>query len=675
MYPKNSFEASSAWAEDILSQMTLEEKCDYVGGEDIFFTKPIERLGIKRVLMSDATAGIHLRDRFNEFTYQNAIQKSTAFPCPLQLAATWNPDLAEAFGRSVAEQALAAGVGVLLGPGFNLYRHAQCGRNFEYFGEDPFLISRLIERYIRGAQDAGVIATAKHFVANNTDYFRRKSNSVVDERTLNEIYLPAFKAAIDAGVLAVMTSYNLVNGEWAGQSEAVIKDLLRGHLGFKWLVMTDWWSVFDGTKVARSGQDLEMPARLATLDLAEKARSGEVAEAEVDRMVKSILTTLKSMDLFDLQPRCDLVANFYLHEAVALRVAREGTVLLKNDNDILPLKGDGEILLIGDFIENKASGGGSARVEGYDTVQLLDALRSEFGERIHYQKAPSWECIAAAERVILSLGTQDSEGWDRPFALRRFDESFARKVMSLNKEVIVLVQSGSGIRMTDWSDQAAAVLYCWYNGQNGHRAVAEILSGKTNPSGKLPITIEREFADGVDPNYVPTGEHLYSGWNDEWEASREIYDIHYDEGVFVGYRWYESRGIAPLFPFGHGLSYTTFEYSTLEVSQREVAIGDKLEVSFTLKNVGALTGSEVAQLYVRDVESSLPRPVKELKGFIKVTLAPGVTIRTTFELSKADFSFWSPDRGDWVAEAGNFELIVGSSSADLRLSETIVLVG
>ncbi len=654
--------------------MTLDEKCDYVGGEDIFYTKAIERLGIKRVMMSDATAGVHLRDRFHEFTFQNAIEKSTAFPCPLQLSATWNPELSEEFAKSVAEQSLAAGIGILLGPGFNIYRHSQCGRNFEYFGEDPFLTSRMIEKYIKGAQDTGVVATVKHFVANNTDYFRRKSNSVVDERTLNEIYLPAFKAGIEAGVLAAMTSYNLVNGEWAGQSEEVIRGLLRGHLGFKWLVMTDWWSVFDGAKVAKSGQDLEMPACLATIGLADKVRSGEVDEEDVNRMVKSILTTLKSMDLFDLEPRADLVANFPQHEAVALQTAREGTVLLKNEAGILPLAGEDEILVIGDFLESKAFGGGSARVDGYDTVQLLDALRAEFGERVAYEKAPTWERIASARRVVLSIGTLDSEGWDRPFELKEFDESFVRKVLELNQNVVVLVHSGSGIRMTDWGGEAAAIVYCWYNGQNGHTAVAEILSGKTNPSGKLPITIEREFADSVDPDYVPAGEHLYSSWNDEWEAAREIYDIEYEEGIFVGYRWYEKKRIEPLYPFGHGLSYTEFEYSDVSVSKDAFRKGETVELTFKVRNTGAKAGAEIAQVYVRDVESSLPRPVKELKGFRKVSLAAGESKVVTVTLDEAAFSFWSPEAKGWVAERGSFELLVGASSSDLRLSAKVELM-
>lgn len=676
MYPKTSYKDARQWAEGVVAKMTLDEKCYYVGGEDIFFTKAIERLGIPRVMMADATAGVHLRDRFHESTYQNAIGKSTAFPCPVQLASTWNPDLAESYARAVAEQCRAVGVGVLLGPGFNLYRISQCGRNFEYFGEDPYLVSRMIERYVKGVQETGVIATLKHFVANNTDYFRRKSNSIVSERALRELYLAAFQAGIDAGALAVMTSYNLLDGEWCGQSEHVIKNLLRDQLGFKWLVMTDWWSVFDGAKVAKSGQDLEMPACEATLGLAAKVRSGEVAEADVDRMVASILATFKAMELFDLKPEPERVRDFPKHEAVALQAAREGTVLLRNERGILPLRdGDGDILVIGDFLTSKAHGGGAATVEGYDTVQLLDALRERFGERIHFLKAPTDEQIRSAKRVILSVGTMDSEGWDRRFALKAGDEAWIQRVLGLSESVIVLVQSGSGIRMTGWHERAAAIVYCWYNGQNGHRAVAEILAGDVNPSGKLPFTIEREFADGPGASYVPKGETLYNSWNDEWEAARAVYDVRYEEGVLMGYRWYDSKGIEPLYPFGFGLSYSQFEYSDIEASPSEFNADGAVELSFTLRNAGARAGAEIAQVYVRDLEASVARPEKELKGFAKVWLEAGESRRVTVTLRKDAFSFWSEEEGGWVAEKGTFELLVGASSRDVKLSGRVELRG
>ncbi len=675
MLPKISFEDASQWAEGILSQMTLEEKCKYVGGTDIFFTEAIERLGIKRVFMSDATAGVNLRDQFRASTYQNAVEKTTQFPSSIVLASTWNPELSADYARSVGEQCNAAGVGVLLGPGFNLYRHAQCGRNFEYFGEDPFLISRMVENYVEGMQSTGVVATLKHFVANNTDYFRRKSNSIVDERTLNEIYLPAFKAGIEAGALAVMTSYNLVNGEWASQSEEVIHGLLRKHLGFKWLVMTDWWAIYDCAKTAKSGQDLEMPGCEALADLENKVKSGEVAEADVNRMVKSILTTLKAADLFDVEAKPEMVEKFPEHEAVALQTAREGTVLLRNENNALPLKAsDEEILVIGQFVTENAYGGGAATVKGYDNLTLLDALTAEFGERINYDKAPTEETIRNAKTLILSLGTMDSEGWDRDFQVRPFDHLFVEHVLSLNPNAILLVNSGSGIKLTDYVDRTSAIIYAWYNGQNGQQAVAEILAGKVNPSGKLPITLEKDFADSIDPDYVPEGEVLYSGWNDGWEANREIYDVPYDEGVFVGYRWYEHKKIEPLYPFGFGLSYSTFEYSDLSVSAKSFSADEGVVVTFKITNTADVDGAEIVQLYVADLESSVARPAKELKGFKKIFLTAGESKEVSLKLSKADFSFWCSEGKDWKAEAGDFEVLVGASSADIKLATEVSLV-
>lgn len=674
MYPKTSFADAARWAQEKTALMTLEEKCRYVGGTDIFFTQAIERLGISRVMMSDATAGVVLRDRFYDVTYQNPLHKSTAFPAPIMLAATWNPSLAEQYASSIAEQCNANGIGVLLGPGLNMYRISQCGRNFEYFGEDPFLIARMVERYVRGVQNQGVVATLKHFVANNTDYFRRKSNSVIDQRTLHEIYLPGFKAGIDAGAMAVMTAYNLVNGEWTGQSKAVITDLLRTQLGFKGLVMTDWWSVYDGVATAKSGQDLEMPASQATARLAQMVNEGEVTEAEVDRMVTSILTTFKAMELFGKKPQPELQTNFPKHEAVALDTAREGIVLLRNQNNILPLDdSDDDILLLGEYIHTKATGGGSSFVKGYNQITAFEALRQTFGERVHYLAAPTDDDIRNAKRIILSVGTTEAESWDRPFALPIGEELYVRRVLKLNPNVIVLINAGSGLRMTDWHDQAAAILYCWYNGQNGNIALAEILSGEVNPSGKLPFTIEREFKDGPGAGYIPEGEILYNGANDEWEAHRGIYDVNYGEGVFVGYRWYEQRQIAPLFPFGYGLSYSRFEYSDLRCDLSEKTADQPLIIQFKLRNAGPLAGMEVAQVYLHDCEASVPRPIKELKGFRKLALAAGEEQTVEITLSAEAFAFYDEQQQGWTVEPGRFEVLVGPSSADMVLKAEVTV--
>ncbi len=391
-------------------------------------------------------------------------------------------------------------------------------------------------------------------------------------------------------------------------------------------------------------------------------------------MVKSILTTLKAMDLFTKKPQPDLVHKFPEHETIALQTAREGVVLLRNQNNILPLPKDtAEILLLGNYIHKKAVGGGSSEVKGYNQITLFQALHKVFGERARYEASPTDDMIRNAGRIILSVGTQDAESWDRPFALEIGEELYIKRIVRLNPNVIVLVNSGSAIRMTDWYDKAAAIMYCFYNGQNGNLAVTEILTGDVNPSGKLPFTIEREFADGPGAGYIPAGEVLYNGANDEWEKNRAVYDVRYDEGVMVGYRWYESRNVAPLYPFGFGLSYTEFTYSDLAV-RRLPAGGDALvEVSFKVANSGGCAGQEITQIYVRDLACSVPRPVKELKAFRKIPLGAGEHSLVQLQLTRRAFAFWCSKSKDWCVEAGEFEVLVGGSAQDIRLKSSIVL--
>jgi beta-glucosidase len=533
----------------------------------------------------------------------------------------------------------------------------------------------MIEEYVRGVQSTGTIATLKHFVANNTDYYRRRSNSVVDERALHEIYLPPFKAGIDAGARAVMTSYNQLNGEWCGQSETVIDELLRKQLGFQWLVMTDWWSVYDGEKLAKSGQDLEMPLAVALKDAHALIRDGKVKMSDIERMAKSILRTYFSMKFDEMKRDTSYYDNFADHERTALQTAREGIVLLKNDGNILPLTGNTKsILLTGDFVEKLAAGGGSAEVKGYNNKLMLDELKKEFGEKLVYVKTPSIAQIHSADIVFCNVGTEDSEGWDRPFALPEDQELKVRLCVENNPNTIVIVTSGSGIRMTDWNVKARAIVYAWYGGQTGNQALAEIIAGKTNPSGKLPITIEKDFKDSPGYGYIPPGESLYAGWNDGKEKDHPIFDINYKEGIFIGYRWYEKKKIEPLYPFGYGLSYTSYEYSSLSVSKEKFNENDTIMVTFAVKNTGTVKGTEIAQLYVEDVHSSLPRPIKELKGFKRAEVEPGQTITITLQLTKKDFSFWNPDAKGWSAEKGEFIIHVGSSSRDIKLQKAIELL-
>jgi beta-glucosidase len=673
--PPVSYEVAAHWADSMISLMTLEEKISLIGGDRIFFTNPIPRLNIPAVMMADATQGVHLRDHFHEIQYEPVLPRSTAFPSPILLASAWNRSLAKQYAHAIGEECKAGGIAVLLGPGMNIYRISQCGRNFEYFGEDPYLAGSMIENYVTGLQSTGTIATLKHFVANNSDFFRRRSNSIVDERTLHEIYTRAFKAGIDAGAMAVMTSYNPLNGEWCGQSSYVIDTLLRQQLGFKWLVMTDWWSVYDGEKVIKSGQDLEMPYRIATEKTADLLDSSKVSVDHVNRMVSSILTTLYAMQAFDRKPDTTLLATFDEHEKVALQTAREGVVLLRNENQLLPLQSRiKNILLTGQFIDEIARGGGSGTVEGYNYITLRSALQDEFGEKLIVSKLAGEEEVRSADAVILNIGTLDSEGWDRPFDLPDSTEHLVQRVTELNPNTVVLVNSGSGVNMSGWNTKAGAILYAWYGGQAGNKAVAEIISGKVNPSGKLPITIEKNFKDSPGYGYLPEGEALYNDWNEDAERLHPVFDVNYTESILVGYRWYDGKSIEPLYHFGFGLSYTSFSYSDLRISAKVIRAGEPLKVSFIITNTGKVAGAETAQLYIRDMDSKHTRPVKELKGFEKIRLGPGESGKVVIVLTGMDFSYWSPEIKDWYAEPGEFLIMVGSSSDQIALTKYIEII-
>jgi beta-glucosidase len=676
--PPVSYESAAQWADSIVALMTPEEKINFLGGDRIFFTNAVPRLNIPAVMMADATMGVHLRKEFDyqgrKYVYDTVLPKSTAFPASILLASTWNRELAWNYARSIGEECRAAGIPILLGPGMNIYRISQCGRNFEYYGEDPYLAGRMIENYVTGLEGTGTIATLKHFVANNTDYFRRKSNSVIDERTLHEIYTPAFKAGIDAGAMAVMTSYNLLNGEYCGQSANVINGLLRNQLGFKWMVVTDWWSVYEGEKVIKSGQDLEMPYRIATKDAAALVQEGKVKIEEINRMVTSVLRTLYAMDAFNRKQEKKYLEKFEEHEQVALQTAREGIVLLRNENNILPIESpQKEILLTGEYLDTIAEGGGAATVEGYNRVTISQALKKELGAALKINKKPSDAEIRSATIVILSIGTYDSEGWDRPFDLPAAKEELILKTAALNPNIVVIVNTGSGINMSRWNTKVKAILYAWYGGQTGATATAEIISGKTNPSGKLPVTIEKDFKDSPGYGYMQEGAKFYTGWNDSTERKTPIYDVVYKEGIFVGYRWYEKNNIEPLYPFGFGLSYTSFKYNNLKLLKSIFQPADEIEISFIVTNTGDREGAETAQLYIQDIKCSVPRPVKELKGFEKLVLKPGETKQINISLKYKDFAFWDPAQKNWVTEPGKFKILIGSSSANILLSAEIGL--
>ncbi len=678
--PPVDYKTAVKRASEILSKMTLEEKISLIGGERSFYIKGFDKYKIPELYLSDATQGVHIRKEIN-----TGLPKSTAMPCPSALTATWNIKLAHDYAKAVGEECRAGGIAVLLGPGMNIYRISQNGRNFEYFGEDPFLASRVIENYVVGMQSTGTMATLKHFLLNNTEYYRRKSNSIVDERTIHEIYTPAFKAGIDAGAMCVMTSYNQINGEWAAESKYVITDLLRKYLGFRGLVMSDWWSTWDPEKSIKSGLDLEMPGEPGNhKDLFEKIgdifvkknaarliKEGKVSENDINRMAKNIIRTSIEMGIYDRTVKDESYLNkFSDHESVALNTAREAIVLLRNENNILPIQPDGKkkILLTGEFTETIAQGGGSAKVDGYNFVTMSDAFKNIYGTQVDYVKNPTEEQLKKADVVLLSIGTLDSEGHDKDFNLPNETEELVLTTAAKNKNVVVVVSTGGGVKMTNWNNKVAGILYAWYAGQNGNTALAEIVSGKVNPSGKLPITIEKKFEDSPGADYVPAGEKIYSNWVDDMQPDIPIRNVKYNEGILVGYRWYDTKNIEPLYHFGFGLSYTKFEYSNLKVDTKTFKKGEKLNVTFDVKNAGSSSGKEIAQLYIKDVESSVHRPEKELKGFTKISLEPGETKTIKMKLSGNDFSFWDVKKKEWKIEPGNFVIMVGSSSNDIRSS-------
>ncbi|MFW5775169.1 MAG: beta-glucosidase family protein [Chitinivibrionales bacterium] len=678
-----SYEDATAVAREHVQSMSLDEKIEHIGGKKFFYVKGFDTLQIPDILLADATQGVHLLEHID-------LKKSTAFPAPICLASTWNPQLCEQYAYSVGEECRAGGIGVLLGPGMNIYRISQNGRNFEYFGEDPFLAARMIEQYVGGVQKTGTIATLKHFLCNNTDHRRRTSNSIVDERTLHEIYLPAFKAGIKAGALAVMTSYNQLNGEWAGQSKWVIQDLLKHRLGFRGLVMTDWWSIWDPHKALESGLDLDMPGhgRRSPDDfddfgnpfLRDNAKKlvedGSVSEELIDTMVTTILRVFLMMGFHARQIKDSACLERYrAHEETALQTAREGIVLLKNEDNILPIHevDSPNTLLCGPFADDISCGGGAAKVEGYDHWTLRGALEELAPGACTCRENPTDDEIRKADCVLACIGTLDSEGWDSPFDLDKKTADFLDRITTLSTRVIVIMNAGRGVKLTPWIDTIAGLLYLWYPGQIGNYALAEILLGHVNPSGKLPVTIEKDFRDSPGYPYLPKGDRLYTGWEEDFNMDFPVYDINYDEGVMVGYRWYDHKQIEPLFPFGFGLSYTRFTYSDLSTNTTHVGKNQAVKVSFSVQNTGDGAGKETAQLYISAPNDKISRPPKELKGFKKLCLKPGETKRAEIVITACDFACWDSQTHDWFVEEGEYQISIGSSSRELLL-KTIITV-
>lgn len=786
-------------ADAIVKNMTLEEKVSYLSGATSFSLRAIPRVGIPTVLLADGPVGL-----------RNHAPHSTLYPASILSAATWNRSLFHRLGVSLGDDARARGVGILLGPGVNIYRSPLCGRNYEYFGEDPYLTSQIACEYIKGVQSRGVMATIKHFAGNNQEWNRHHVNSEIDRRTLYEIYFPAFKTAVTkAGVGAVMNSYNLLNGVHATENAWLNRDVLRKEWGFEGLLMSDWTSVYSSIAAANNGLDLEMPkGKFLNMDnLKEALKNGTVDERVIDEKVKHILQTVISFGLFDRQQKDESIPLDYEQSAqTALELAREGIVLLRNEGGVLPLKGVTAVM--GTNASEITTGGGSGNVEPFHATSLCkgmtslrkktmmltddvifdniqaevftDSTKTEKGfcgayynnkslegkpfalrvdEKVDFdweygcamkgmptdtfsvrwtgyyepqkdetlkiyiggddgyrikingkQVAADWgnhaysyrektlhlkgkkgyhleveyfdnissanikvmlqrlnedvlrKGLRKANNVVYAVGFNSSiegEGFDRPFMLPEFQREMIKKVAEINPNTVVVINAGGGVEMDSWINDVKGVVMAWYSGQEGGMALAEILTGKLSPSGRLPISIERRLEDNPSA----------ANYNENTKA-RELRTVEYREGVFVGYRGYERAGIKPLFPFGFGLSYTSFKYSDLKVNQLS---DGQVEVAFTITNTGKKEAKEVAQVYVGEQQPIVVRPAKELKGFEKVSLRPGESKHVTVLLDRDAFMYYDVISESFRMQPGVFSIMVGRSSADIVLNADIKL--
>lgn len=791
-------------ANDLLSKMTLEEKLDYIGGYHAFYIRSIERLSLPEIKMSDGPVGTR-----ND-------GKTTAYPASILSAATWDTALVNKLGIAIGKDARARGVHILLAPGVNIYRAPMAGRNFEYFGEDPYLAGRMAVNYIKGVQSQKVVATVKHFAGNNQEWDRNNVSSDIDERTLREIYLPAFKAAvIDGQVGAVMNSYNLLNGEHATQNNHLNNEILKGQWKFDGILMSDWVATYDGVAAAKGGLDLEMPSGkfMNRQNLLPAIQNGSLSEDVINDKVRRILRVIFRFGFYDNPQKDNSIPLDNPDNAqVALDLARGGIVLLKNDKNILPLsKNIKSIAVIGPNADVNTAGGGSSYTQPFHFVSLLqgikdiapginisyvratvstteeyaktssfytepgssvEGLKAEYfnnknlegspvatrtekiinhiwsdkpdvngigadnfsirytgtikpqktgyyklgvkgddGYRLfvddkmvieewhdqganlktasmlletgkeyrvkleyyenggtaqitfaYYQEALNFsEAVNAAKNVdavILSVGFNagtEGEGSDRKFELQDYQDSLINIIAKANPHTIVVLNAGGNVYMEKWLPSAKALVHAWYPGQEGGTAIAEILFGKTNPSGKLPASFERKWEDN------PTFKNYY----DDDKNKR----VEYKEGLNVGYRYYDKSKVQPLFPFGFGLSYTSFNYSNIKITTK----GKTAIVTFTIKNTGKIDGADVAQIYVHQQHSTLTRPEKDLKGFQKVFLRAGEAKTISVILNEDAFKYYNDQLNQWVLEPGKFDILVGNSSKNILLKGTAQL--
>lgn len=648
----------------LLSLLTLEEKASLTSGASMWATKPIERLAIPSINMADGPHGIR---KTVAGQFGNA-EAATCYPTAVTLASTWNTALAYDVGAALGKEAQSQGIQILLGPGTNIKRSPYGGRNFEYFSEDPILSGKFSSAYIQGVQSEGVGVSLKHFAVNDQEHQRMTISAELSARALHEIYLRPFEIAVrEAHPETLMSAYNKINGTYASNSEYLLNDVLRKQWGFDGIVMSDWGAVDDRVQGIRARLHLQMPGDGGLNDqkIIAAVNSGELAVAELDETIRSLLqTTLKldhnkgKYDSYDQDA----------HHQLAYKVASEGIVLLKNKNQILPLVKGNTLAVIGNFARvPRYQGSGSSLVNPTKIDNLIDNLDASFaagydmlGRTTAASIAQASQLAKSVDKVVVVVGLtflEESEGFDRSsFGIAPGHLLLLEAVIEANPRVIVVLQNGSPVAMP-WLDRVDGVVEAYLGGQAGGRALADVLTGKVNPSGKLAETFPVKIED--NPAHI--------AWAGEEGKT------YYNEGVFVGYRYYDKKAVEPLFPFGFGLSYSSFEFDGLNVNNEVITENDTLTASVNVKNIGEVAGHEVVQLYVRDKEASVNRPMKELKHFSKVFLQPGEEEVVSFQLSNRDFSFFSALHNRWILESGDFSILVGNSSRNLPLQKDVNL--
>ena len=706
---KNSKLVADQRVSDLLSRMTVEEKARMLAGAGWMESAAIERLGIPSIKMADGPLGVRSWAGSSAITSASgspAKVLATSFPSGVAMAATWDTELVQREGQAIAQEVKALGRDMILGPTVNINRVPLWGRNFEGYGEDPYLSGQLGVAYIKGVQAEGVIPSVKHFAANNEEFERHRIDAHIDPRTLHEIYLPAFKAAVqEADVWNVMSAYNKLNGTYCAENATLLTDILKREFGFKGFVISDWGSTYSTAGTVNAGMDLEMPggapmkamlSRPATQlsgnsggwleadKVLAEVKAGHITEATLDDNVGRILRVIFVSGLFDHPHATGAAVDTPAQQSVARQGATEGIVLLKNAGSLLPLDPAKvhSIAVIGpNAAIARTGGGGSSLVRPKYAVAPMDGIR-EHSVPVTYAlgvgmegEDPAQDTPEARAKLLKEAVDAAAKADVAVVVVGRFakleGESFDVKTMDLpagqnelieavehaNPHTIVVLNTGDPVTMTKWIDRTPGLVEMWYGGQEGGHALASVLFGDANPSGKLPVSFPKEWKDSPAAANYP-GENL---------------KVNYAEGIYVGYRYFDTKNVEPQFPFGFGLSYTSFEYSGLSVMPRKVAGDSPVEVSLKVKNTGSRAGAEVVQLYVHDGHAKIDRPLRELKGFRRVELKAGETKTVQFTLDRAALSYWSPEKKDWTADPGTFEIQVGASSRDIRLRAPLEL--